>query len=225
MIDVAPGTIVVFSDIGCPWAHIAVYRLLATRRKLGLDARVTLDHRAFPLEVYNRRPTPKRILDAEVAVVGGLEPDAGMEMWQDEEQAYPVTTLLALEAVQAAKEQGLRASEELDLALREAFFSKSQCVSLRHVILEVAEKCEGVDAEALRDAIDHGRARRAVFDQAVEAEREHVEGSPHFFLVDGSDAHNPGIEQHWTADKGRGVPVVTRYEPDVYEDLLRRAVR
>ena len=224
MIDVAPGTIALFSDIGCPWAHLSVHRVLAARRRLGLDGRVVLDHRAFPLEVYNRRPTPKRILDAEVAVVAGLEPDAGWEMWQDEEQAYPVTTLLALEAVQAAKEQGLRASEELDYALRVAFFGQSQCISLRHVILEAAEKCGGVDAEALRDALDHGRARRAVFEQAVDGEREQVQGSPHFFLTDGTDVHNPGIEQHWTADKGRGVPVVTRDDPAVYEDILRRAI-
>jgi len=224
MINVAPGTIVVFSDIGCPWAHLAIYRLLATRRRLGLDERVVLDHRAFPLEVYNRRPTPKRILDAEVAVCAGLAPHAQWEMWQQEEQAYPVTTLLALEAVQAAKEQGLGASEELDRALRVAFFGESQCISMRHVILDVAEKCGGVDAEALRESVDHGRARRAVFDQAVEAERERVEGSPHFYFGDGTDVHNPGIEQHWTADKGRGAPVVTRDDPDAYVDLLRRAV-
>lgn len=224
MIDVAPRTIALFSDIGCPWAHLSVHRLLATRRRMGLESRVSVDHRAFPLEVYNRRPTPKRILDAEVAVVAGLEPDAGWEMWQDEEQAYPVTTLLALEAVQAAKEQGLRASEELDYALRVAFFGQSQCISLRHVILEVAEKCGGVDAEALRDALDHGRARRALFEQAVQAEREQVQGSPHLFLTDATDVHNPGIEVHWTADKGKGAPVVTRDEPEVYEDIIRRAI-
>jgi len=39
MVEVAPGTIVVFSDIGCPWAHVAVWRLHDARRRLGLDGR------------------------------------------------------------------------------------------------------------------------------------------------------------------------------------------
>ncbi len=52
------------------------------------------------------------------------------------------------------------------------------------------------------------------------AHADEVQGSPHFFLADGSDVHNPGIELHW-ADAG--YPVVDADDPDVYEDLLRRA--
>ncbi|MCA1690698.1 MAG: DsbA family protein, partial [Actinobacteria bacterium] len=37
MESIAAGTIVVYSDIGCPWAHLAVYRLHAARRRLGLE--------------------------------------------------------------------------------------------------------------------------------------------------------------------------------------------
>ncbi|MBA3629110.1 MAG: hypothetical protein H0W55_05445 [Actinobacteria bacterium] len=35
-IDVVPGTIVVFADIGCPWAHLAIFRLHTWRDRLGL---------------------------------------------------------------------------------------------------------------------------------------------------------------------------------------------
>src|SRR4051812_46903483 len=107
MVAVEPRTIVVYSDIGCPWAHVAVYRLLRARARLDLDDRVTLDHRAFPLEVFNSQPTPKSILDAEIPVAGGVEPNAGWQTWQGAEHEYPVTMLPALEAVQAAKEQSL----------------------------------------------------------------------------------------------------------------------
>src|SRR5436305_1987660 len=169
-VDVEPATVVVFSDLACPWAHLGVHRLLAARRRLGLDGRVALDHRAFPLELFNRRPTPKRTLDAEIPVAGALDPAAGWQPWQDEPQHWPVTTLLALEAVQAAKEQGLVASEMLDRDLRVAFFGESRCISMRHVILDVAEECEAVDAGALADALDDGRARRSMFDQAALAE-------------------------------------------------------
>jgi hypothetical protein len=38
--------------------------------------------------------------------------------------------LLTLEAAQAAKEQSLRASEELDRALRRALFADSRCITI-----------------------------------------------------------------------------------------------
>ncbi len=222
MVDVAPGTIVVFSDVGCPWAHLAVYRLLAARHRLGLDDEVVLDHRAFPLEVFNRRPTPRPVVSAELPVVGGLDPEAGWQVWQGDLATWPVTTLLALEAVQAAKEQGLAASERLDRALRVAFFGESRCISMRHVVLEVAEGC-GVDADALRAALDEGRARRTVFEQCQAATDDEVKGSPHVFLPDGTDVHNPGIEMEWVGEHGTGFPVIGKDDPRVYDELVTRA--
>ncbi len=226
MIDVAPGMIAVYSDLGCPWSHLAVHRLLATRSAMGLDGAVALDHRPFVLELANARPTPRRILDAEIPVVGGLGPGAGWQMWQAEEWAWPVTTLPALEAVQAAKEQSLEASEQLDRALRVAFFGRSRCISLRPVILEVAAGCPDVDEGALAEALDDGRARRALLDQHREAlASDEVDGSPHLFLPDGTAAHNPGIEMHWEGEHGQGFPVVTKDDPSVYGDLLAQAAR
>lgn len=220
---VAPGTIVVWSDIACPWATLAVHRLHTTRARLGLDERVRLDHRAFPLELFNERSTPRKVLAAEVPVVGGRAPDFGWQLWQAPESEWPVTTLPALEAVQAAKEQSLEASEQLDYALRRAFFVESRCISTRHVILAVAEGCPAVDVDLLAKAFDDGRARRTVIEHKEEAERHHVQGSPHLFLPDGSDAHNPGIEMHWEGAHGRGFPVIDADDPSVYERLLRHA--
>src|SRR5204862_6927462 len=103
-------------------------------------------------------------LEAEVPVIAGAAgaDRAGFQMWQRPFHEWPVTTLPALEAVQAAKTQSLRASEALDRALRRAFFGESRCISMRHVILEVAAKCDEVDHDALADALDHGTARAAV---------------------------------------------------------------
>lgn len=221
--DVAPGTVVVWSDIACPWAHLAVHRLHGWRARLGLDDRVHLDHRAFPLELVNRRGTPKPVLDAEVPVVGARDPQAGWVTWQGASWEYPVSTLLALEAVQAAKEQGWTASEQLDLALRRALFARSRCVSLYHVVLDVAESCDAVDVDALAAALESGRYRSAVLQQWREA-RDAVAGSPHLFLPDGSDVHNPGIEKHWVEGPGRGFPVIDGDVPEVYRSLLERAL-
>ncbi len=226
MIDVAPGTIAVYTDLGCPWSHLAVHRLLSTRAAMGLDAEVTLDHRPFLLEDVNAEPTPRRILDAEIPVLGGLDPGAGWQMWQAEEWAWPVTMLLPMEAVQAAKAQSLKASEQLDRALRVAFFGRSRCVSLHSVVLEVAAGCSEVDVDALAEALDDGRARRPLLDQHRGAEAsDEVNGSPHLFLPDGTNAHNPGIEMHWEGEHGRGFPVVTKDDPSIYGDLLVQAAR
>jgi predicted DsbA family dithiol-disulfide isomerase len=219
---VAPGTIVVYGDIGCPWAHVAVYRLHATRARLGLDDEVRLDVRAFPLELINEQPTPKLILDAEIPVAGALEPAAGWQVWQRQTYEWPVTTLPALEAVEAAKEQGLRASETLDRALRVALFGQSRTISMRHEILAVADEA-GLDVAALKDAMIHGGARAAIEQQLAVSLSPAVRGSPHLFLPDGTDVHNPGVTLHWEGDYQAGFPVVDADDPSVYEDLVKRA--
>lgn len=223
MIQVDPSTIVVYADLGCPWAHLAVHRIHQARSELGLRNRVLFDIRPFPLELFNEQPTPKRTLDAEIVAVGTLDPSAGWQMWQGDTHAYPVTTLPPMEAVEAAKEQGLRASEQLDRALRKAFFRDSRCISLRHVIRDVAEDCSEVDADKLLAALDEGRARPALMEHCRVGGSDEVKGSPHVFLPDGRESHNPGIEMHWEGEHGKGFPVVDSFRPEVYEELLRRA--
>jgi predicted DsbA family dithiol-disulfide isomerase len=223
MIDVPSGRIVVFADIACPWAHVAVHRLHETRARLGLEGRVLFDMRAFALELVNERPTPKTTLDAEIPVTGALEPDAGWQMWQRPDHEYAVTTLPALEAVYAAKEQGPEVAEALDRALRRAFFGESRNVSMRHEILAVAGAVPGLDREALAAALDDGRARGALMADRARAESDAVAGSPHVFLPNGEDVHNPGIEMHWEGEHGEGFPVVDRDDPSVYERLLHAA--
>ncbi len=224
MIDVAPGTMAIYADIGCPWAHVVVWRLHDSRRRLGLDGRVAFDHRAFPLELFNSQPTPRPELEPEVPVCRELAPRAGWQAWSAPDWAWPSTMLPAMEAVQAAKEQGFAASESLDRGLRRAFWGESRCVSLRHVILEVASECEGLDLEALADALDHGRARAGLFEQYEDAKTDAVFGSAHVFAPDGTNAQNPGLEVEWTEDAdGIWIPRVLSDDPTVLDDLLRRA--
>ena len=208
--DVAPGTIVLFSDIACPWATVAVERFHAARERVGADVRLV--HRAFPLELVNERPTPKPTLDAEIPVTAKLV-NGVFRSWAGAVHEWPVTTLLALEAVRAAGDR----AEEVDRALRLAFFHDSRCISLYTVIVEVARDAGAEVADALAD----GRHRRAVMDDLAAARSGAVKGSPHAFLPDGTDAHNPGIEMHWSA----GRPVVDDDDPKSWDDLVGRAAR
>jgi predicted DsbA family dithiol-disulfide isomerase len=211
------GTIAIYSDIACPWAHLAVHRLWEARRRLG--APVLFDHRPFVLEIVNERCTPKSVLEGEVPVVASHGWEAGWQMWQGQSWQWPVTSLLALEAVQAAKEQSPQASQALDRALRRAIFAESRCISMRHVVLEAAAQVDEVDETALAKALDTGRARAAVMAPPPDT----VKGSPHLFLADGSDVHNPGIDMHWMGEHGKGFPFIDADDPSIYDDLVSRA--
>jgi predicted DsbA family dithiol-disulfide isomerase len=221
---VTPGTLVIYSDIGCPWAHVTVHRLHTARQRLGLDDAVRFDHRVFALELANQRPTPKLTLESEVPVTSGMESDAGWQLWQGAAHEYPVSTLPALEAVQAAKDQGLESSERLDLALRKAFFAESRCITTLHVILDVAGEA-GLDVRALRAALEAGTARSAVHGQHRAAEADDVvKGSPHVFAPGGMHAHNPGVDMHWDGGPdGTGFPVVDHDDPTAIDALLQQA--
>lgn len=222
MIDVAPGTLVVFADIGCPWAHRAVYRLHTTRTRLGLEGEVVFDLRGFPLELINERGTPKHTLDAEIPVAGSLDPEAGWRMWTGHDFDYPSTMLLPMEAVHAAKAQSLASSDRFDRALRLAFFRDGRNVSLHHVIVEVAGTVDGLDADAVEAALQEGRFRKRLFEDLAESRTHSVKGSPHVFLPDGRNFHNPGVEMHWEGKNG-GFPVIDRSDNSVFEEILTSA--
>lgn len=222
--DVRPGTIAVWSDLGCPWSHAVVWRLHDARRRLGLQGRVTFDHHAFPLELFNSEPTPRPQRDADWPTAARLAPRAGWQAWSAPAHAWPVTMLPAIEAVLAAKLQSPAASEELDRGLRRAFFGESRCISLRHVILEVATECDTVDVGALTDALDGGLARRALFDDWAVARGDEVRGSAHLFAPDGMNAQNPGITIGWREDgAGGGTTFIEADDPGAIDELVRRA--
>jgi predicted DsbA family dithiol-disulfide isomerase len=217
-----PGTIVVYTDVACGWSTVAIHRLLAARHRLGLDDDVHLDHRLFFLEDVNRAPVSLRLVDAEIPVLAALEPDLGLRPFPGDPSTWPVSSLLANEAVHAAKAQGPAAAEQLDLALRLALFRDGRCISLLHEVLDVAGTCAAVDAGALGDALADGRARGAML-RDYGARVDDIQGSPHLFLPDGHDVHNPGVELHWEGPEGAKVPVVDADDPGIYDELVRRA--
>ena len=215
-----PNTIAVWSDLGCPWSHAVVWRLWDARRRLGLEDQLRFDHHAFPLELFNSEPTPRPEREAEGRLAAELAPRAGWQAWSAPDHAWPVTLLLPMEAVLAAKEQSLAASEELDRALRRAFWGESRCISLRHVILEVAGDCDAVNVDALAAALDDGRARRALLDDWATARTDEVRGAAHLFAPDGTNAQNPGISLGWTEETG---VTVDADDPAAIEAFVRRA--
>lgn len=216
-----PGVVTVWSDIGCPWATLACHVLHDAAATSGTA--LVIDHRAFPLERFNARPTPKPILDTEMVAIVGLNPELGWRSWSAPDWTYPVTTLPALCAVQAAKQSavgGLAASTQLDAALRHAWYVEGRCVSLEATILDVAEGCDQLDGAALAAALATGSGRRAVEAQWDGARSRWVRGSPHLF-VNGLSLHNPGATYHWTGPAAEGgVPRLDAYSATWAADVL-----
>jgi len=150
-------------------------------------------------------------------------PDAGFRVWTGPDDLYPHTILLAAEAVYATKAQGPGLAEALDRALRRAFWFQSRSIAHRQVILDVAGETAGVDVAALAGALDSGRHRRDLMDDHAVAMTDAIPGSPTLRLPDGTTLTNPGITVRWEGPWAAGYPIVDHDEPDVYDDLLRRA--
>lgn len=216
------GTIQVWSDLLCPFAHVAIHRVTVAREQLGLTGKVHIDHHTFPLELFNG-PHPRPGTDSEAVGLGQIEPDAGFRLWTGPEWDYPSTVLLAAEAVHAAKAQGLAASEDLDRALRFAFWTDSRSIGHRAVILEVAKEVGTVDVDALTEALDSGKHRADVMGDYAVSQSDDVSGSPHLFLADGFGVNNPGMELHWQGDWAKGFPVVDSHDSAWATDLVKRA--
>jgi hypothetical protein len=192
-----------------------------------LDADVVIDHRAFPLELFNEQVIPKPGIDAESIVIGSHDASLGWSPWRGKERAYPFTTLLPLEAVQTAKADavgGMRASEDLDAALRHGWYAASRSIHLWSELLAIAAEVPSVDAEALEAGLRRGAGRSAVFEQWEQA-KQVAKGSPHFFLADGTSLHNPGISHDWTGGEHGGMPRITSDDVSVFDDILDRAGR
>ncbi|GAB3196135.1 dithiol-disulfide isomerase [Nocardioides hungaricus] len=173
LVNGAGNVITVWSDIGCPWATLALHTLRNQIRTTRVD--VLIDHRTFA-----------------------------------------VTTLPVLEAVQAAKHPragGLRASDELDEALRRAFWVDHECVSVLPIVYRVAASCEGVDLDGLRWAMATGHGRQAILEQWPVAQSQDVVCGPHLFAARGVSSSNPGARYTWTSGPGAGFPRLVSYDP------------
>jgi hypothetical protein len=156
---------------------------------------------SLPIEVVNRRGTPKDILDQEVEVIQSIEPRLEIRRWAGREWEWPVTILPAFEAVKCAEAHGDQAVWEYQWRVRQAFFRDSACISLRHVLLDLAAEV-GID---ISQDFDSGRFRQQVMAEGDEGWHTlEVRGSPTLVLPDGSVVAYPGLpEITWGADHAR----------------------
>ncbi|MDX1521395.1 MAG: DsbA family protein [Anaerolineae bacterium] len=172
-----------YSDVHCPYAYLTTYRLRQLRDEY-VD-KIAIVHRSLALEYVNRRSTPKNIIEAETPILMLEELDIPYHPWHAPLTEWPVTMWPAFEAVKCAEEQGLDLADDLDWAIRKAFFAESRCISMRHVLFELAEAA-GLDMVRFADAFDSGVYKRRALEEAQMGwETLKVEGSPTFVLPSG----------------------------------------
>jgi hypothetical protein len=194
-----------------------VHRLRAARDRDGID--VVFDQRPWPLELVNSRGTPRAVLTQETAVLSTEEPEL-FSAYRDE--SWPSSFLAAFELVAAARRVGgLRAAEDVDYALRIAFFRHSVDVSIRAGLERAMKVARKFDAELDSDAVLHAWSTEPVrADVLADFERSKalpIEGSPQIFWPDGSTSHNPGFgDIQWRG----GIPRIGKSEPDEPARLL-----
>ncbi|WIY01108.1 DsbA family protein [Amycolatopsis mongoliensis] len=207
----------VWSDIHCPWAYVAVHRLRRARDAHGLD--VVFAPRAWPLEWVNRRGTPRDIVTTETAALASHEPELFAAYTGE---SWPSTFLPAFELVAAARRlYGLRAAEDIDFALRLAFFRDGVDVSIRAGLAEALVIANGLNAGVVPAEVEDAWLRtnpRADVDEDFRASGGlPIQGSPQIFWPDGSTTHNPGMTDHrWRG----GLVHIGHTEPGAAERLL-----
>jgi predicted DsbA family dithiol-disulfide isomerase len=207
----------VWSDIHCPWAYVAVHRLRRARDAHGLD--VVFAPRAWPLEWVNGRGTPRAVVTTETAVLAGHEPELFTAYTGD---SWPSTFLPAFELVAAARRlYGVRAAEDVDFALRLAFFRDGVDVSIRAGLAVALVIASGLNANVVpadaEDAWLRTNPRADVLEDFRTSGGLPIQGSPQIFWPDGSTTHNPGMTEHrWHG----GLVHIGHTEPGAAERLL-----
>ncbi len=198
----------VWSDIHCPWALVCLHRLRRAREELGL-ANVVFNPRPWPLEWVNERGTPHDIVAPETIVLAAEEPSLFSVY---ENPSWPSTFLPAFELVAAARRVGgSRLAEEVDYALRIAFFRDQVDVSiaagLRHA-LDLIER--PVPVHTIMRTWYAEPVRSDVLAEYEISKTLPIQGSPQIFGPNGETNHNPGLSDHtWE----RGIPRIRSSQP------------
>lgn len=151
--------------------------------------RLVYNWKVLALEVFNRKETPKEILDQEWWLAAIQEPAAAFAPYQGDD--WPTTTLPAFEAAWCAARQGEEALATFDLGVRRAFFAQGRNIGRWAVLREIAEEV-GLDRERFEQDFNRGEARSAVLEEArLGRERYRVRGTPTLMLADGTKVRHP----------------------------------
>lgn len=215
----SPVLVDVWSDIHCPWALVCIHRLRAARAELRCTD-IVINPRPWPLEWVNEHGTPHDIVATETIVLAAEEPALFSAY---ENPSWPSTFLPAFELVAAARRVGgPRLAEEVDYAVRIAFFRDQVDVSIAAGLREALELSTAdhlVPVDAIMRTWYAQPVRSDVLADYEVSRTLPIQGSPQIFWPDGETHHNPGLTDHsWE----RGIPRIRTSQPQEPAALLAR---
>ena len=165
-------TVEVWADVACPFAHVGL-RLVAAQFERSPEP-VRCRVRAWPLEWVNGAPMQgPATADKVEALRHQLD---GRWFAHFDPDAFPATTIPALDLVAAAYRRDEATGWTLSLAVRSALFEEGRDIADDAVLDDLASR--------------HGLERPTVSPDAdvtadyEEGHRRSVTGSPHFFVAD-----------------------------------------
>ena len=197
----------VFADVACPFTHVGLLQFVERRNELGRHD-VVLHVRSWPLEIVNGHPLDPHFIAEEIDDIRGQI--AAPLFARFSEDAFPASSIPALELSAAAYEKDLATGEAVSLALRDLLFEQGVDIADPEVLGRLAAE-HGVHA----DLTDTHR----VVEEHAEGVERNVIGSPHFFTPAGS-FFCPSLDVHRddtghlriTADSGFDQFVATCFE-------------
>jgi predicted DsbA family dithiol-disulfide isomerase len=162
----------VFADITCPFTHVGLKKVIEELTDLDGDVEIVI--RAWPLEWVNGAPLEAEAVEAKIAA---LREQLGTDDFSNfREDAWPTTTIPALNLAAAAFDIDASTGLAVSLALRDALFEEGLDVGDLAVLSSVAEQF-GLEPPSIK--VD---AR--VQADYEDGQRRGVRGSPDFWLGD-----------------------------------------
>lgn len=185
-----PLVIEYYSDILCVWAWIAQRRI----DELNATLADKIDIRYHYLDVFgdavNKIPTQwgekggfsgfaKHVHDS-----ASPYPDAPInaDIWKATRPTSSASSHLILKGVELAL--GVKASIELALVIRKAFFIEAKDISQMDVLLRLVDEA-GYDSEKVNDTVKNGRALAALMADYQQAKAQSLKGSPTYIIDNG----------------------------------------
>lgn len=198
-------TVEVFADITCPFTHVGLKQVIRHVEKSSQP--ITVVVRAWPLEWVNGSPLD---VDAVLVKAAALTEQLGVDDFAGlTAEAWPISTIPALNLAATAYERDAAAGLAVSLELRAALFERGDDVGDPDVLARIAATHDlGAPASDASDSVrsdyDSGRARG-------------VQGSPHFFV--GSDGFFCPALDLGHDDDGH---LTARFDADMLADFFAR---
>ena len=198
-------TIEVYADITCPFTHVGLKRVVQHVRRMSAPAEVIV--RAWPLEWVNGTPLA---VDAVLVKAQALTEQLGVDDFAGlRADAWPITTIPALNLAASAYERDAATGLAVSLELRAGLFERGDDIGDPDVLARVAA------AHRLPASVD--AASEAVLADYEGGRERGVRGSPHFFVAS-DDFFCPALDLGHDSDGH----LTARFDADMLAEFFAR---